>query len=224
MHFDHTGCAMHIRERYGCPVYLPEGELENLDDQTLPPDLYRAVTDYIPADCRCLELGPVSLEIVRTRGGHTCDHCGFITPDDVFCVGDILMAGHTLRAARLPYTEDFDADIAGKRAMAAHAGHRAFILSHEGIVTDGGEFAALVEENVALMERMRAMILDSVPRRYTPLKEIIESVRRAAGIPNGGTRLLAVVFTVTHAMETFRRDGLALAAPGPEGGMLYRQI
>jgi hydroxyacylglutathione hydrolase len=90
-HFDHLGGVADLAEGTGAPVYVPEGEKDQLET---PPAQFgvRAYTpDVLLSGGETLELGGISLEVVAVPG-HSPAHVAFHADGALFS-GDVLFAG-----------------------------------------------------------------------------------------------------------------------------------
>ena len=90
-HFDHLGGVADLAEGTAAPVYMPEGERDQLET---PPAQFgvRAYTpDVLLSGSETLELAGISFEVVAVPG-HSPAHVAFYADGALFS-GDVLFAG-----------------------------------------------------------------------------------------------------------------------------------
>ena len=108
-HFDHTGAAAELKERYRAPVYISSADEELLDDKVksvayiLPEIPFRPVQ----ADVRIKEgdvitQGPMEISVIETPG-HTAGSVCFI-------IDDCMFTGDTLFHRTIGRTDHFSGD------------------------------------------------------------------------------------------------------------------
>ena len=108
--------------------------------------------------------------------GHAPEHLGFITPDNVGYVADVLMSDDVLRSVRIPYCNCCQVDLESKRRAGELPCDR-FILAHNAVEDDLRE---LTERNInSLLERIE-MVAD-LADHYMTMGELIWASGKALG-------------------------------------------
>lgn len=162
LHVDHHGNSVNLRNEFGARIYMPEGEADKCANiMTLRryvgypyrDDYYKWMVDEkihckvdykIGMDEESVEIEGAVFKIVRTPG-HSCDHVCVITPDNVCFIGDVIMPEENIKAAKLPYCEDYREDRKSKLKL-KELDCRHWIFSHRG--TYVGDIAPIVDMNV----------------------------------------------------------------------------
>lgn len=211
LHPDHVANNAALIERHGAEIFAHVGDLpflRNVLRQTYP------VT--VIGDSGCVAVDGVEFGVLPTPG-HSAGHLAFVTPDDVCCVGDALMAGSLLRQSKMPYMEDVDRSIASMENL-RETQYPYYIVAHKGVVK-WKDMPALVDENI----RKELDIYDLLRQQLTTPKsedEVLRDLLDAAGIQQQSieampfirvtakTRLDALI----HAGEYCLDDGVVVRA------------
>ena len=166
-HFDHTGNVRYLQQRYGAPaaISLIEAGI------SVNPDSYRAnyvaltygksreifLEECFTAD-RVIFPQDDHIDIdgarfgVLSLPGHSAGHIGFVTPDGAAYVGDCLIDQHEIDAAKLPTSMFIAKDLDSKAALRT-TDYPAYIIAHKQVVTDRAELSALIDSNIAFIQR-----------------------------------------------------------------------
>lgn len=194
-HYDHYGNAGFLADKYQCPIALPLGEAEisrTLDAVKSHVFCFSAgqvandpkmaaipcVTDHIirPKDKETFFCG-IRFETIHTKG-HAIDHISVITPDKVCYVGDVLMCGYAIEAAKLPYAFDLGEHLKSiERMRSVRCSH--MIMAHRGVYK--APFDELIDENLSVIRKEIQAVADLIDR---PMKEeeIYQTVQSSMGI------------------------------------------
>ncbi len=126
-HHDHVSTNRLLQERFGCPVYITESGRADVRDFVRPFDAV-----FIPDEDGQIQIGDAVFKIVSLPG-HSLGHLGFVTPDDVFYVGDSMMSERELRLSKIPYMEETLVSIQSMKKIAGLK-HRFYLMAHKGYI------------------------------------------------------------------------------------------
>lgn len=157
-HRDHVGNHQTLREAYGATVYYsplvaalqqhPEsakgiafGTVATLLPSAVPES---GVELILPTD-EAVNAAGYDFKILNLPG-HASEHMGFVTPDGVAYLGDIILSQDLLETLRLPYCEDYIRDIQAKRSV-LQMNYPKYILAHNGVYDDIQEITLRNIEN-----------------------------------------------------------------------------
>lgn len=169
-HYDHTGSAAFLRQRFGCPLLAPAFEAavgatpesyrrhypntagvgpELLSQAAFPTDTALSpLRQSLTVDGAVFTLLPLP--------GHTAGQTGLITPDGVAYLADALLT--SLAHVKLPTSMDVAQDLRTKEGL-LKLDCKAYILAHRGIETSLGE---VVRTNLTLFHQKGAELLASL--------------------------------------------------------------
>jgi glyoxylase-like metal-dependent hydrolase (beta-lactamase superfamily II) len=170
-HYDHTGNAAYLKERFGCPILtsleeaglganiaafrcgyasMSPGEMQMLLNQ----ECFVADQIVMPGQ-REVEFCGATFGIIPLPG-HTPGQIGVITPDNVAHLADVIISGRTLEKSKLPTALCRALDLQSKESLRALK-CRAYILTHEGVYEDISE---LIDQNIAMVHDRANLVLD----------------------------------------------------------------
>ena len=194
-HYDHFGNAGFLSKTYQCPIALPLGEAEvsrtifavkshlfcfSSGQVAADPKMAAipCVTDHVirPKEKETFFCG-IRFEIIHTKG-HAIDHISIVTPDKVCYAGDVLMCGHAIRSAKLPYAFDLGEHLLSIEKMRnVKCSH--LIMAHRGVYE--APFDALIDENLTVIKKEIRAVADLIDRQMTE-EEIYKTIQRAMEI------------------------------------------
>jgi hydroxyacylglutathione hydrolase len=90
-HFDHLGAVADLAEGTGAPVYMPEGERDQLETPQAQFGVRAYTPDVLLAGGETVEAGGISFEVVSVPG-HSPAHVAYHAEGALFS-GDVLFAG-----------------------------------------------------------------------------------------------------------------------------------
>lgn len=169
MHFDHIGGVPSLRRHFGTKVYAPgpvsdvcipmhesvrlsgcAPEVQAFNERCrITPDL------VLPPDARSVTVGNVGFEVIRCPG-HTADHTAYVTPDDVCCLGDLLISENYLPMMNLLHIEDHAQSAHSKQQLAARR-FACCVAAHKGVFP-GEEYGTVVEQNERKLTETREAV------------------------------------------------------------------
>ncbi|NLU23760.1 MAG: MBL fold metallo-hydrolase [Clostridiales bacterium] len=162
-HFDHTGNARYLQQRYQCPVAMPLAEA----GLAVTPDAYRSnyvaltyaqshrlfadvcvkANVIIPPDAASFSFCGVSFGVLQLPG-HTAGQIGIVTPDNVAYLSDCLIGRDTMEHAKLPTIMNVAQDMDSKYTLLSlHCSY--YIIAHKEVLPDVQE---LVTYNLSAIE------------------------------------------------------------------------
>lgn len=166
VHYDHVGNHDRFRERYGADIYMSAYDAGIAQTPlTLQACFYaNSVTEiartYPYMVCRADHTLPAETGTVTIDGavfttlhlpGHSHCHWGYVTPDDVAYIGDLLMGKTDLEATSLMFGQDWLETLRSIDRICTTS-FRAYILAHSDVVEDVRELARLNRE--AILDQM----------------------------------------------------------------------
>ena len=106
--------------------------------------------------------------------GHSPEHLGFVTPDGIAYLADLLLSRGQFSTAKLPYITCCELDFASKR-RAATWDYTGYLLAHKGYTE---QITELVEANLALWEEKLNVILGQLEGEKT-MEECVAATAKA---------------------------------------------
>ncbi len=181
-HPDHIGNHLNLRHHFGSKLYMSpfcaaiyaspvnmtglnvglfsyRNICKKLGEPVSPDGIIDIHADNITVD-------GVSFGIISTCG-HAAENLGFITPDNVAYLGDILLDAHMVKSLRAPYCTCIEPDLEAKASLAALKCDR-YVLAHNIVVDDITE---LIQINCEGLLRIAAD-LEAICSEYITLDEI----------------------------------------------------
>jgi glyoxylase-like metal-dependent hydrolase (beta-lactamase superfamily II) len=237
-HTDHSPNHGFFRETYGIPVAMPVGETGlcatplNLKSYffMLSPQQSREEEDVAqmmvqvdrviqPWEEKITFCG-VEFDIIHTPG-HSPDHIAIRTPDGVLYVGDALLAGEELKAAKLPYffshqdAMDSMEKLRGEKASCYLVAHRG-IYREIGPVVDANKAAILAraEEIRRLIDR--PMTLSEIQSAVCEHFFLLTGNVSRAALYERNVRIYIDYLRDTRQVEVFAKRGMVYYAPKKE--------
>ena len=170
-HFDHTGNARFLQERYGVPIACPLIEA----GISVNPDSYRAnyvaltygksqelfleecftADVIIPQDADGLDFCGAHFGILQLPG-HSAGQIGILTPDNVAYLGDCLISEAEIAKAKLPTSMYIARDLASKASL-RELRCNAYIIAHKNVYADISE---LIDMNINFILAKKQELLD----------------------------------------------------------------
>lgn len=149
-HYDHIGNHNWLQERYGTKLYVTLFDAAITQNPlTLQACFYTDRIDVLTSLYPYMLLQPdhileptashiqvegADFEILRLPG-HAHEHIGFVTPDGVAYLGDLLLSEDTLRSTRLPFHQSWR-ELLRSIERVQGSRHTAYILAHNAVCDD----------------------------------------------------------------------------------------
>lgn len=191
-HIDHTGGHQALKERYGAELIASLFNAAVLENPLglrayFYASTYRSVLAFSremgARIDRLILPGQEEVEVDGARfhilplPGHAPEHMGFVTPDAIAYLADLLLGAEQLDAAKLPYTVSCELDFASKeRAIGWH--YPGYLLAHRGYVSQIGP---LVRANLALWQDRLQTVLEQLEEEQT-LEDCVAGTAGALGL------------------------------------------
>lgn len=229
-HNDHSSNHHYFQQKYRIPVALSMGEAavccsketlkahffmnsisEFMSNERVSHMLVRADRIIWPEDQE-FELCGVNFGILHTPG-HSVDHIAIRTPDGVLYLGDALLTGAELRAARFPYHFCFEAAVQTLERLSAQRADL-FLAAHKGIYGDLGD---LPEQNIRLINSRAEGILKLLDKplsfselsmRVCAIFRLRSSARGAVALYERNIHSYLEYLKDMGRVETLTRDGI----------------
>ena len=170
LHIDHIANNKGLYEAFGTEIMADEEEIRSVmypkealanygENTKIVLQKYNTRFDYpmtpVPASAKEIIISGCHFRIIRLPG-HTLNHVGFVTPDDVFCPGDALISLDYLANAKMPFMADPDtAALTMKRISCMHYPYMA--PAHRQIIP-GDRIRHVAEMNIAKEHSIRQCI------------------------------------------------------------------
>lgn len=162
-HFDHNGNHRPLREKYGAVTYAsvfnaavmqnPVAMKSYLIDDTWHELLTKGGSVFCPID-EVIDTDQTEVVVDGARfevlplPGHSPEHIGFVTPDGVAYLADVLVSTPQLKEIRLPYIICAEPHLEALQRLRKQK-YNAYILAHRGWYKDVSSF---IDQNVARWE------------------------------------------------------------------------
>src|SRR6056297_1142891 len=185
-HVDHANSVVYLKNEFGSKVIMPEYESYFFDN----PKFYihkviRAKNlnyqKMYSADKLKVDLIVKEEEIiienkkfnVERLAGHSFNHCGFSTPDNVIYLGDTLLSEDLIMKTKIPYIFDIDVDLKSKRKI-LNLNYDHYLVSHKGIIYDKEK---VVNKNVDFINEFFVKIINYLKKPMT-YEEITSKINK----------------------------------------------
>lgn len=193
-HIDHTGNHRLLQKRYGAKVFASLFNAAVLENPLglkayFYEDTYQELLQHREAMyCQTDQLILPGQETVEVEGasfailplpGHAPEHMGFITPDKVCYVADLLLGRKELYRTKLPYVMCCGSDLRSKR-MAQDWAYSGYLLAHCGYVS-GSELGSLAASNIEMWRDNLEQTMKCFSKPIT-LSDAVTSVLQAMGL------------------------------------------
>jgi len=233
VHYDHVGNHDRLRKKYGAAVYMTPfdaGISESLI--TLQACFYvDTVTDlgknYPFMVCNVDHILPRGAESVCVEGaefrildlpGHAQHHIGFITPDDVAFVGDLLISEDNLKYMPMLFGHCWTAALESIEKI-CKTDCKAYILAHNAVVEDIRPLAELNRKVILdQMEEVASCMQDWISREDV---NAIMVQRKARRITEERVRFIT---RLTNASMNYLADVGRLECEAREAKLYYRAL
>ena len=158
-HMDHAGNIGHLCSVYGCRVAAhryeaaiaaPDSELRQFGIHASSKHGLEecfVTTDVIQPGQTTLDFCGATFGVLHLPG-HSDGHLGYVTPDNVAYLGDVIMGFPQLRGSKMPFTSRLADDLNSKRSLLRLQAN-AYVVAHKAIVTD---IRPLAQANIACLE------------------------------------------------------------------------
>lgn len=188
-HLDHSVNNFWLRKRYGTKVCMSQREAALSSSRLMAKGAYFTMSDgmmvdhyggmvgevdqVVGAEDGVTEFCGVPFQVIHTPG-HTPGHICTVTPDNVCYTADLMLAGKSIAAARLPYHYVHSA---ARESMRKMQGRRfdVAIAAHRGLIED---LDATVEANLALLDGECRQISELIDHPMT-IQEVVVTVIEA---------------------------------------------
>lgn len=224
-HLDHVGGNCTLKEQFNSQIAAPSYEnvfgesnynmyiLRNNFRFSVAGDNYpefKCKTDYvIDSSQEEFKLLDIPFKTIPLHG-HSPFQTGFITPDNVAYLADVIISEEMLNKTKIPYIFDIDKDLESKRQL-KNLDCDYYILSHEGIYED---ITTLVDMNIAHVINTTDKLLDYMnkPRSFDDYTahvmtkmSIIGSVKKVVYIQEM-LRNFITYFAQSNLIDTFEEN------------------
>lgn len=158
-HMDHAGNIGHLCSVYGCRVAAhryeaaiaaPDSELRQFGIHASSKHGLEecfVTTDVIQPGQTTLDFCGAAFGVLHLPG-HSDGHLGYVTPDNVAYLGDVIMGFSQLQGSKMPFTSRLADDLNSKRSLLRLQAN-AYVVAHKAIVTD---IRPLAQANIACLE------------------------------------------------------------------------
>lgn len=158
-HMDHAGNIGHLCSVYGCRVAAhryeaaiaaPDSELRQFGIHASSKHGLEecfVTTDVIQPGQTTLDFCGATFGVLHLPG-HSDGHLGYVTPDNVAYLGDVIMGFPQLQGNKMPFTSRLADDLNSKRSLLRLQAN-AYVVAHKAIVTD---IRPLAQANIACLE------------------------------------------------------------------------
>jgi glyoxylase-like metal-dependent hydrolase (beta-lactamase superfamily II) len=158
-HMDHAGNIGHLCSIYGWRVgaHQYEAAIAAPDSDQRQFGIHASskhgleecftTTDVIQPGQATLEFCGAVFGILHLPG-HSDGHLGYVTPDDVAYLGDVIMGFSQLEGSKMPFTSRLADDLNSKRSL-LQLQAKAYVVAHKAVLTD---IRPLTEANIACLQ------------------------------------------------------------------------
>ncbi|AEE95269.1 MBL fold metallo-hydrolase [Mahella australiensis] len=177
-HVDHAGADEFIKERSEATIYAPSGESWVIEKPELEmigltgTPSFGALNDAFLRGRHChtdvtLQPGVVTIYSVQLNAlslsGHSIDHMGIATPDNVLFCGDAVYTHEFIKKYKLPYISDVAATLSTLEYLKDMT-YAYYVPSHGTVLRD---IRSAVEENVKLLKDVLGYIVENLDEPVT---------------------------------------------------------
>ncbi|MBG0765750.1 MAG: MBL fold metallo-hydrolase [Tissierellales bacterium] len=190
-HVDHANAVLYIKKEFKSKVIMPEYEAyffdnpkfyiekvvraKNINYESIYPNSDLKV-DYIIREENEIELEGEIFKVVRLPG-HSFNHCGFATPDDVLYLGDTILSEDIIKKTKIPYIYDIETDIKSKRKI-LNLEYKHYIVSHNGEIKN---IEKTIKKNIEFINKFILKIMNYLKNPMT-YEDITQKINLELGI------------------------------------------
>ncbi len=176
-HVDHANSIVYLKDEFDSKLIMPEYEAyffdnprlfiekvikaKNVNYEKMYPT-QKLKVDYIIKNEESVILDDERFKVERLPG-HSFNHCGFSTPDNVVYLGDTLLSEDVVKKTKIPYILDIDIDIKSKRKI-LNFDYNYYIVSHNGRIKNKEE---VVKKNVDIINSFFNKIINYLEEPMT---------------------------------------------------------
>ncbi len=186
-HVDHANSVVYLKSQFGSNVIMPEYEAYFFDNPRFfiekviraksvnYEEMYptqRIKVDYVVQKEEIIVLDDEKFKVEKLPG-HSFNHCGFSTPDNVVYLGDTVLSEDVLKKTKIPYIFDIDIDLKSKRKI-MNLDYNHYVVSHKGMIKNKEE---TVNKNVDVINSFFIQIINYLNEPMT-YEEITSRINR----------------------------------------------
>lgn len=224
-HLDHIAGNITLKEKYGCDIYASEkedfyGKHPQIDVaqifNAIPVKLNPASALHNPGtETKLLskDIMPEGFDIIDLPG-HTFNMVGIKTPDDVWFLGDAVLARETFESYKIPYFFNINKSIETAEAVSQLEG-KLFIPSHDKPYEDISDLALY---NANRLRELKEYILSICNGRS--FEEILQKADEDLALNFNLEKYARVQVTVRSLLQALISDG-RVSAEIQGGKLLY---
>lgn len=209
-HIDHAGNHQYFQRYHGTRLYMTLFDAAVATNNHAMKlfagnDSYKEISRYskkqfchadhlIDSDCAEIDIDGAVFSLLRLPG-HTPDQLGFITPDNVAYLSDLLLTDDVLASIKIPYAGCCAEDLKSKEKVRSLSCDR-YILAHNGIVD---EIGGIAQRNIDSL-LYKIAVIESLADHWTTMEPLTYAGAEALGT-NG--KVIGKVFTGINSVRSF---------------------
>jgi len=233
VHPDHVGNHAALRETFGAKIYSslfaaavfasPMNLLSSIAHSGTYQSLKQSSRTYFLPDVifnwtdSSLTVDGATFEILQIEG-HCAEQMGFVTPDGVAYLGDLVLSDQLLDSFSIPYCSCIEPNLEALERI-AQTHYDFYILAHNGICQDIRDIAVKNRDNMLQKVEQVARLVDGpvtkdelVVRFIGAAGKNLNSPRRVHGIHYNISALLAYLIDAGRLQERVK-DGIVQYIP-----------
>ena len=228
-HIDHVFGNEFFSEKYGCPIYANRIERSIATDPVIEGVYFFMATNlprfederpsHFHAEVLPLteDVLPEGFEFVELPG-HSFDHVGFKTPDNVWFVGDAVLLPEIFDSYHLPLFLFPNVTIKTCRGILQELRGDYFVPAHVPPMTDIGEIARI---NAEKLEALKEYVFSLCGGRS--VEDILQTIDRERGLQLTDDRYAKMIMMLKAVLTSLMEDG-RIANSIADGKMIYSRI
>ena len=230
-HIDHAGNHRLLQREHGARLWMSQLDAAAFSNAVALEALFADIGRRQAAErnaamfCRADEIiwpedthvtvEGASFTVLRLPG-HTLEHLGFVTPDGVAYLGDVLLSEQVLAAVRIPYCACCELDLWSKRA-AAELPYDRYIIPHNGVC---GDIRTLAQANIdAMLEKVELTAAQA--DRWLSMEELAARVAAATGVAGDSVYRVRIAKGNIRSFVKYLLDRGRLAQRAKDGVIQY---
>lgn len=228
-HVDHIMGNKFFKEKYGCKIYSsrvqsalteePAVELNFYFNGIFPRFNNEAFFEMIKAPCEIFsdDVLPEGFETMLLQG-HCIDHLAVKTPDDVWFVGDCVLAEETFNSYKIPFFGNINKSIETAELLPSLLKGKLFVPSHSRPCEDIAPLAKINAERLSSLKDYFYNICEN-----KSLEEILAFADGDLELHLNEDKFAKIGHTVRAIMQALIEDG-KIAARLEESRLVYKKL
>lgn len=211
-HLDHIAGNKYFKEKYGCNIYSSAAQSVLIKEPSIQVSFFfNAVSSPYNNDqffnsvkAPCLPIEDFSLPDgfeIAVLQGHTIDQIAVKTPDDVWFIGDTILAQETFESYKIPFFENINKSIECAETISEKLKGSLFVPSH---AVPCKNIDPLAQKNVQYLRELKKYMLNICENKT--LEEILSFCEKDLTLNLTNDKYAKISWTVKSILQALIED------------------